>query len=89
MKELSIFERVVLISTEQELITQIIEKAWNDPAFKQQLLADPKTAIAEEFDVTIPENIELTVVEETSTSFYLVIPPAPGDQPEGEPNIQW
>ncbi|GFN32988.1 NHLP leader peptide family RiPP precursor [Paenibacillus xylaniclasticus] len=64
-------------NAEQILKTQIIEKAWSDPVFKKQLLEDPKAAIHAAFGVEIPENIKLTVVEETANSFYLVIPPSP------------
>jgi hypothetical protein len=62
-----------------DLKAQIIEKAWEDPQFKQQLLDDPKGAIKEAFGVDLPEGIELNVVEETPTSYYLVIPAKPED----------
>ncbi|WP_336776284.1 NHLP leader peptide family RiPP precursor [Paenibacillus sp. MMO-58] len=56
---------------------QIIQKAWEDDAFKQQLLADPKAAIKDVFGVEIPENFEISVVEESPEHFYLVLPPKP------------
>ncbi|GLX66265.1 NHLP leader peptide family RiPP precursor [Paenibacillus glycanilyticus] len=56
---------------------QIIQKAWEDDAFKQQLLQDPKAAIKDAFGVEIPDNIEVTAVEETPDHAYLVIPPKP------------
>ncbi|SFF29976.1 NHLP leader peptide domain-containing protein [Paenibacillus catalpae] len=56
---------------------QIIQKAWEDDVFKQQLLADPKAAIKDAFGVDIPDNIEVTAVEETPEHAYLVIPPKP------------
>lgn len=65
------------MTAEQELLNQIIEKAWSDPAFKKQLLADPKGAIQESFNVTVPSDIEINVLEETANKFYLVIPAAP------------
>ncbi|THF81671.1 NHLP leader peptide family RiPP precursor [Cohnella fermenti] len=61
----------------ESLKVQIIKKAWEDPEFKQLLLADPQTALKQEFGVDIPEGVELKVVEETASSFYLVIPPEP------------
>ncbi|WP_127529518.1 NHLP leader peptide family RiPP precursor [Paenibacillus kobensis] len=64
------------LSSEQ-LQAQIIEKAWGDPVFKQQLLDNPKEAILAVFGIEIPADIQLTVVEETESSLYLVIPPAP------------
>ncbi|NIK72059.1 MULTISPECIES: NHLP leader peptide family RiPP precursor [unclassified Paenibacillus] len=56
---------------------QIIQKAWEDDAFKQQLLNDPKAAIKDAFGVEIPDDIEVTAVEETPDHAYLVIPPKP------------
>lgn len=60
-----------------DLKVQIIKKAWEDPQFKQQLLDDPKGAIQQAFGIDVPADIDLTVVEETPTSYYLVIPSSP------------
>lgn len=65
--------------SEQELIQQIIEKAWSDAQFKSQLLDDPKAAIKAEFDIDIPATIEVEAVEETSNKYYLVIPQNPAE----------
>ncbi|NBD23121.1 NHLP leader peptide family RiPP precursor [Paenibacillus glycinis] len=65
--------------SKQELSKQIIEKAWSDEAFKAKLLADPKEALKEAFNLTIPTDVELIVVEETSTKLALVIPQHPSD----------
>ncbi|RKP51624.1 NHLP leader peptide family natural product precursor [Cohnella endophytica] len=72
----------------ESLKVQIIKKAWEDPAFKKSLLADPKKAIGEAFGVEIPEKIELKVVEETPTLFYLAIPPQPEEVEDGASNVQ-
>ncbi|AJY74099.1 NHLP leader peptide family RiPP precursor [Paenibacillus beijingensis] len=63
----------------QELLSQIIEKAWSDPDFKEQLLKDPKNSLKAEFGIEIPDHISVTAVEEDSSNFYLVIPPNPAD----------
>ena len=55
-------------------------KAMQDEAFKQALLADPKAVLSEELGEAIPENVEVTVVEETADTRYLVIPPQPDMQ---------
>lgn len=72
------------MSAENTLKQQIIEKAWEDPSFKQQLLDDPKAAVRDAFGVTVPDEIELKVFEETPTEFYLVIPPNPADSDDDE-----
>lgn len=61
----------------ESLKVQIIQKAWEDPEFKKLLLDDPKSAIKKEFGIDVPAEVDLKVVEETPSSYYLVIPPAP------------
>ncbi|MBN3525265.1 NHLP leader peptide family RiPP precursor [Paenibacillus apiarius] len=67
------------MSTEQLVRNQIVQKAWEDPSFKQKLLSDPKSAIKEVLGISIPEHINMKAVEETADSFVLVIPPNPTD----------
>lgn len=61
------------------LKVKIIQKAWQDPAFKARLLADPRSALQESLGIAIPEGVQLQAVEETPSSYYLVIPPNPAD----------
>lgn len=61
------------------LKVKIIQKAWQDPEFKARLLADPRSALQESLGIAIPEGIQLQAVEETPSSYYLVIPPNPAD----------
>lgn len=61
----------------ESLKTQIIKKAWEEPAFMASLLADPKNAIHQAFGVELPPEFELLAIEETSTRFCLVVPPKP------------
>jgi len=63
--------------SEAILRNQVIQKAWEDPAFKQRLLADPRAALKEVLGVIIPEHVTLKAIEEGSNEFYLVIPPSP------------
>jgi hypothetical protein len=70
---------VIVSNAETILRTKIIEKAWADPAFKQQLLADPKAALKAAFGVSIPDNITLKAVEEKANELVLVIPPNPAE----------
>ncbi|QYR20877.1 NHLP leader peptide family RiPP precursor [Paenibacillus sp. sptzw28] len=75
------------MSAEQQLLSQIIEKAWNDPVFKQKLLSDPKAALLESFNITVPSDIELHALEETPNKFYIVIPPAPQANAAGDESL--
>lgn len=63
--------------SEAILRNQVIQKAWEDPGFRQRLLADPKAALKEALGIQIPDHITLKTVEEGSNEFYLVIPPSP------------
>jgi len=63
--------------SEAILRNQVIQKAWEDPSFKQRLLADPKAALQEALGVIIPDSVTLKAVEEGSNEFYLIIPPSP------------
>ncbi|MGG1519586.1 NHLP leader peptide family RiPP precursor [Paenibacillus oryzisoli] len=65
------------MSSNEALKAQIIQKAWEDEAFKQQLLSNPKAALKQAFNITIPDDIKVNAVEETSTEFVLVIPTNP------------
>ncbi|WNR43420.1 NHLP leader peptide family RiPP precursor [Paenibacillus roseipurpureus] len=65
------------MSTNESVKAQIIQKAWEDEAFKNQLLANPKAALKQAFNITLPDDIKVKAVEETSTEFVLVIPTNP------------
>ncbi|OBR68022.1 hypothetical protein A7K91_18525 [Paenibacillus oryzae] len=67
----------MVTTRQQELQNQIIEKAWVDEDFKKELIANPKAAIEKAFDLDIPADINVEVLEETSNHFYLVLPQNP------------
>ena len=46
-----------------------------DSVFRAQLLADPKTAINQEFGITVPDNIEIKVHKSDMTTVHLALPP--------------
>ena len=65
----------------QDLITK---KAWSDPDFKKRLLEDPRAVMSEELGkvqegVSIPDSIEVSIVEETPGHICLVLPVNPAD----------
>lgn len=61
----------------QDMQAAIIEKAWKDENFKKALLADPTSAIKEAFNVEVPEDFSLKVVEEQPKELVLVLPAEP------------
>lgn len=60
-----------------QLEQQVIERAGRDSQFRRELLSDPRGTVEREYGVSIPQDIQITVVEEASGSFYLVLPPEP------------
>ena len=70
--------------TRQQLEAQLIDKAMQDDAFRQELVRDPKGAVARELGMEeIPEHLQVQVLEESPTTVCLVLPPpVPGSSAE-------
>mgnify|MGYP000370772129 CR=1 FL=1 len=64
--------------TRKDLEENLIVKAWKDSSFKQELISEPKVALAKE-GIVLPDSIEVKVVEETPNVLYFVIPNPPSD----------
>jgi hypothetical protein len=58
---------------------KVIAKAWRDPAFKAELLANPAAALKAE-GIVVHAGMTVTVVENTDKLFHLVLPPVPTDE---------
>ena len=57
---------------------KVVAKAWADEDFKQRLIDDPASVLAEE-GMEVPEGVELKVVEATEKQSWLVLPLKPED----------
>ena len=55
--------------------SSIIERASTDSAFRQQLISDPRGTLEGELGVSLPSNVQVSVLEETPSAFYIVLPP--------------
>jgi hypothetical protein len=62
---------------------KIVARAWADEAFKQRFLADP-AAVMREYDLSVPEGIEMRAVENTESVVYIALPPSPGEDVSDE-----
>jgi hypothetical protein len=60
-----------------ELEAKIIAKAWQDEAFKQELLSNPKAVFSQELGQSISDEVEIRILEENLTTLYLVLPMKP------------
>ncbi len=67
--------------TRKEIEERLIAKSWQNPAFKQELITNSRSALIEE-GISLPDSIELRVLEESSNVLYLVIPPQPIQESE-------
>ncbi|WP_051261172.1 NHLP leader peptide family RiPP precursor [Desulfovibrio inopinatus] len=66
--------------TLREAVTEkVVTKAKDDAAFKQELLADPKSALEKHFGLVLPEAVTLEIKEETPNQLFLVLPIDPSD----------
>ncbi len=63
----------------QKAYGKLVAKAWSDADFKAQLLSDPMTVFKGN-DVTIPEGIEVRMVENTDKITHFILPPEPSDE---------
>jgi Nitrile hydratase, alpha chain len=61
----------------QAMEAELAGRAGRDAAFRRALAADPTGTLERELGVRLPEGVSLTVLEETPTSRYLVLPPRP------------
>jgi hypothetical protein len=64
-------------TTRNELEAKIIAKAWQDKAYKQELLSNPKATFSQELGQSLPDDVEIQVIEENPTTLYLVLPMKP------------
>ena len=63
----------------QEAYGKVLAKAWSDPPFKAQLLADPPAALAS-LGITVPAGMQVKVLEDTDSLTHLVLRPPPSGE---------
>ncbi|KAB8315283.1 NHLP leader peptide family natural product precursor [Tolypothrix campylonemoides VB511288] len=65
------------MNTRFDFERQLIQRAFEDENFKQELLNNPKAVYARESGEELPKNIEVEVLQENASKVYLVIPTNP------------
>ena len=58
---------------------RIIARAWSDPAFKAELLADPHKVLTAA-GIALKPGVMIKVVENTDSLHHLVLPPKPSGE---------
>jgi ribosomal protein S18 acetylase RimI-like enzyme len=73
------------LAKRSEFERHLIEKAWEDEAFRQELLTNPKAVYAQETGHELPEGFEIEIIDETPGTIKMILPhnPAPAEV-EGE-----
>lgn len=64
----------------QGLWVMIIVRTWQDPAFRQAMLTNPKEALTNELGSTFPPSLRIKAPEDTESTTHLVIPRRPAEQ---------
>ena len=54
----------------------LVQRSLEDDSFRQRLLDDPKATVEQELETQLPEDVEVSVVEESADTIYLVLPSA-------------
>lgn len=65
------------VLSRKELEARLLARAFRDDFYLKRLAAEPKRLIEEEVGATLPETLEITVLEETDRTAYLVLPVNP------------
>ena len=64
------------MKTQSQIQEQILAKAEEDEQFRVRLLDDPKAAIKDATGLSVPDGINIRVLEDNATDYHLVLPPA-------------
>ena len=57
-----------------EMKARLVAKADESEDFRKRLIADPKSVISAEFGVSIPEEFNVQVHEDSATTAHMVLP---------------
>jgi len=62
------------LKTRKDLEIHLITRALKDESFRAELIANPKAVIEQEIGSKLPDELEITVLEETKDTIYMVLP---------------
>lgn len=71
-----------LSPTRRDLQTRLIEKAWKEPTFKTEVLANPKGMLEKYLGRKLPEDLKVVVHEEDANTLHFAIPLPPSNVAE-------
>jgi hypothetical protein len=65
------------IPTRADVDAMIRERLASDPAFRQQLIDDPRATVSQLVGMDLPDVVTVTVHEESLTGIHIVLPSVP------------
>jgi len=72
--------------SETNASNNVVRRAVSDPEFRDRLLSNPNAAVEEVTGVSVPDDVEIVVVENTSQRFHIVLPPVELDLEARDPS---
>ena len=62
------------MDTRETMLEKLVAKSEDDTDFRTQLLADPRSALKEIFDIDVPDDFTVEVHEDDARTAHLVLP---------------
>lgn len=62
------------METQEKMLEKLVAKAEQDTEFRARLLANPRTALKEDFGIEVPEDFSVQVHEDDAQTAHLVLP---------------
>lgn len=72
--------------SETNASNNVVRRAISEPEFRERLLTSPKSVIEEVTGVSVPDDVEIVVVENTAQRFHIVLPSAELNSAELDPS---
>ncbi len=66
------------MTEQRNSLTALFAACWKDAALKGRFMSDPKAVLAEN-GISIPDGMNVTVVENTGDNVFITLPAAPVD----------
>lgn len=63
-----------------------VARAWSDASYKDQLLNDPRAALASA-GIDIPSGVEISILEDSADKKHLVLPSPPAEGEIGDDRL--
>ena len=64
------------MTEERNQLAELFAACWKDDALKQRFMNDPKAVLAE-YDMSVPDDMDVKVVENADNCVHITMPMAP------------